>query len=143
RYGQIVELMERASHEKPPLARLADRFATPFLAFVLLAAAAAAWWWWPQGPGHALGVAVAVLIVTCPCALSLATPAATLAAAGALARRGILVRRLESLEAGAAVDTVVFDKTGTLTTDRMGVRRVHARAGIPPGEALALAAALA
>ncbi|MBC5783115.1 cadmium-translocating P-type ATPase [Ramlibacter sp. USB13] len=143
RYGQFVALMERASHEKPGLARLADRFATPFLLAVVAAAAGAAWWWWPQGPGHALGVAVAVLIVTCPCALSLATPAATLAAAGALARRGILVRRLEALETGAEVDTVVFDKTGTLTTDRMGVREVRTRDGVTRDEALALAAGLA
>ena len=143
RFGEIVALMERASVEKPGVARLADRLASPFLVAVLLAAGAAAWWWWPEGPGRALGVAVAVLIVTCPCALSLATPAATLAAAGALARRGILVRRLEALEAGAAVDTVVFDKTGTLTTDRTAVRGVRTRAGVSEAEALALAAALA
>ena len=61
---------------------------------------------------------MAVLIVTCPCALSLATPAATLAAAGGLARRGVLVRRLQALEACAGIDTVVFDKTGTLTRSR-------------------------
>jgi Cu2+-exporting ATPase len=143
RFGQIVALMERASVDKPAIARMADRFASPFLAGVLLAAAAAAWWWWPQGPGHALGVAVAVLIVTCPCALSLATPAATLAAAGALARRGILVRRLEAFEAAATVDMVVFDKTGTLTTDRMAVRELRTRAGIPAEQALAWAGALA
>jgi Cu2+-exporting ATPase len=143
RFGQIVALLERAAHEKPPLARLADRIATPFLAAVLVAAAAAAWWWWPQGPGHAIGIAVAVLIVTCPCALSLATPAATLAAAGALARRGILVRRLEGLEAGAAVDTIVFDKTGTLTSDRMALGAVRTRAGVTQEQALAWAAALA
>jgi Cu2+-exporting ATPase len=143
RYGQIVALMERASHEKPEIAKMADRIATPFLLAVLLAAGAAAWWWWPEGPGHAIGIAVAVLIVTCPCALSLATPAATLAAAGALARRGILVRRLEALEDGAAVDTVVFDKTGTLTTDRIGVRAMRTREGVTAAEALALAAALA
>jgi Cu2+-exporting ATPase len=133
RYGQIVALMERASHEKPAIAKLADRIATPFLLAVLAAAAAAAWWWWPQGPSHALGIAVAVLIVTCPCALSLATPAATLAAAGALARRGILVRRIEALEDGAGIDTVVFDKTGTLTTDRIGVRAVRTREDVPAG----------
>jgi Cu2+-exporting ATPase len=143
RYGQIVALMERASVEKPAIARLADRFASPFLAGVLVAAAAAAWWWWPQGPGHALGVAVAVLIVTCPCALSLATPAATLAAAGALARRGILVQRLEALEAGAGIDTVVFDKTGTLTADRLALHAVRTRAGVTEHDALALAGALA
>lgn len=143
RYGEIVALMERASVAKPAIARLADRMASPFLAAVLLAAAGAALWWWPEGPGRAIGIAVAVLIVTCPCALSLATPAATLAAAGALARRGILVRRLEALEAGAAIDTVVFDKTGTLTADRMTVRAVHARGGMTAQEALRLAAALA
>ncbi|MBL0426018.1 heavy metal translocating P-type ATPase [Ramlibacter alkalitolerans] len=143
RYGQIVALMERASVEKPAIARLADRFASPFLVAVLFGAAAAAWWWWPQGPGHALGVAVAVLIVTCPCALSLATPAATLAAAGALARRGILVQRLEALESGASIDTVVFDKTGTLTIDRMSLRAVRTRDGVTGQEALALAGALA
>lgn len=143
RFGQIVALMERASVEKPALARIADRLATPFLLAVMLAAAGAAWWWWPQGAGRALGVAVAVLIVTCPCALSLATPAATLAAAGALARRGILVRRIEALEAAAAIDTVVFDKTGTLTTDRMAVRAIHVRAGVAQEQALRDAAALA
>jgi Cu2+-exporting ATPase len=110
---------------------------------VVLADAAAAVWWWPADPAHALGVAVAVLIVTCPCALSLATPAATLAAAGALARRGVMVRRLQALESSAAIDTVVFDKTGTLTEDRMALVATRVRPGADPAEALALAAALA
>jgi Cu2+-exporting ATPase len=143
RYAGIVALMEQASMDKPRLARIADRIARPFLVGVILAAAAAAAWWWPTDPGYALGVAVAVLIVTCPCALSLATPAATLAAAGALARAGVLVRRLQALEACASVDTVVFDKTGTLTEDRMALVATHARPGTEPAEALALAAALA
>jgi Cu2+-exporting ATPase len=143
RYAQIVALMESASVDKPRLARLADRIASPFLAFVLLAAAGAALAWWPQGPSHALGIAIAVLIVTCPCALSLATPAASLAAAGALARRGVLVRRLEALETGAAIDTVLFDKTGTLTEDRITVTAVHTREGIDATLAQRLAAALA
>jgi P-type Cu2+ transporter len=143
RYAGIVGLMEQASMEKPRLARIADRIASPFLVAVVLAAAGAAAWWWPSDPAHALGVAVAVLIVTCPCALSLATPAATLAAAGTLARRGVLVRRLQALEACALVDTVVFDKTGTLTQDRMALVATQARAGVDPAEALALAAALA
>ena len=98
--------------------------------------------WWPAGPAHALSVAVAVLIVTCPCALSLATPAATLAAAGALARRGVLVRHLQTLEAAAAIDTVVFDKTGTLTLDRMDLVATHCRPGVSADQALAAAAAL-
>ena len=143
RYAQIVALMERASTDKPRLALLADRIAGPFLVGVVLAAAGAAWWWWSSGPSHALGIAIAVLVVTCPCALSLATPAATLAAAGALARRGVLVRRLGALEACAPVDTVVFDKTGTLTQASIGVTATRGRAGVQPDEALALAAALA
>lgn len=143
RYARIVALMEQASASKPRLAQLADRIAGHFLLGVLLASAGAAAWWWAAGPAHAVGVAVAVLIVTCPCALSLATPAATLAAAGALARRGVLVRDLAALEAAARVDTVVFDKTGTLTEDRMRVQAIRVRSGVAPQEAQQLAAALA
>jgi P-type Cu2+ transporter len=143
RYAGIVALMEQASMDKPRLAQIADRIASPFLLGVMLAAAGAAAWWWSTDPGHALGVAVAVLIVTCPCALSLATPAATLAAAGALARRGVLVRRLQALEACASVDTVMFDKTGTLTQDRMGLVATRVRIGADAADVLGLAAALA
>ncbi|WP_397408386.1 heavy metal translocating P-type ATPase [Polaromonas sp.] len=143
RYAGMVALMEQASVQKPRLARIADRIAGPFVLLVLLASAAAALWWWPTDPVHAISVAVAVLIVTCPCALSLATPAATLAAAGALARRGVLVRRLEALESCAMVDTVVFDKTGTLTEDRMAVTVGRTREGTTAAQALLLAAALA
>ena len=143
RFAQIVALMESASLQKPRLAQLADRIARPFLVAVLLAAAAAVAWWWPSDPGHALMVGVAVLIVTCPCALSLATPVAMLTAAGTLARHGVLVRNLQGLEALAGVDTVVFDKTGTLTRDGMALKAVHAAQGLTSKEALSLAAALA
>lgn len=143
RYAGIVALMQQASVQKPRLAQLADRIASPFTGLVLLASAAAAWWWWPSDPAHAISVAVAVLIVTCPCALSLATPAATLASAGALARRGILVRRLEALETGAEVDTVLFDKTGTLTAHGMALATTRTRQGVSAAQALAVAAALA
>jgi Cu2+-exporting ATPase len=143
RFAQIVALMESASTSKPQLAQLADRIARPFLIFVLLAAGGAGAWWWSHDPGHALMVAVAVLIVTCPCALSLATPAAMLASAGALARRGVLVRRLQALETLATVDTVVFDKTGTLTRDAFALGEVRTRDGISREDALAMAAALA
>ena len=143
RYAGIVALMEQAAVDKPRLARIADRIASPFLLAVLAAAAASAAWWWSAGPAQAIGIAVAVLIVTCPCALSLATPAATLAAAGALARQGILVRRLQGLETCAGIDTVVFDKTGTLTHDRMGIAATRTRPGVDPEEALVLASCLA
>ena len=135
--------MESASLSKPQLAVLADAAAKPFLIFVLLAALGAGAYWWGRDPGHALMVAVSVLIVTCPCALSLATPAAMLASAGALAKRGVLVRRLQALEALARIDTVVFDKTGTLTHDTFALDRVTTRAGLSEAEALQRAAALA
>ncbi len=143
RWAGIVALMEQASMDKPRLARIADRIASPFLLAVLLAAGLACAWWWPTDPVRALGIAVAVLIVTCPCALSLATPAATLAAAGALARNGVLVRRLQALETCASVDTVIFDKTGTLTEGRMAVVATRLRPGVDGAWALSLAAALA
>ena len=144
RFAQIVALMESAGLQKPRLAQLADRIAKPFLVAVLLAAFAAAAWWWPKDPGHALMVAVAVLIVTCPCALSLATPVAMLTAAGTLARQGVLVRNLQGLEALAQIDTVVFDKTGTLTRDAMALHTVRLAGGdLDRASALSLAAALA
>ena len=143
RFAGIVALMDEASTSKPQIARLADRLARPFLIAVLIAAGGAGLFWWSHDPGHAVMVAVAVLIVTCPCALSLATPAAMLAAAGTLARRGVLVRRLQALETLASVDTVVFDKTGTLTRDAFALARSTTRAGVPTADALAWAGALA
>jgi Cu2+-exporting ATPase len=143
RFAQIVALMESAAATKPQGAMLADRLAKPFLIGVLLAAAGAAAWWWDRDPGHALIVAVAVLIVTCPCALSLATPAAMLAAAGAMARTGVMVRRLQALEVLASVDTLVFDKTGTLTRDAMVLGLIQVRPDSTHADALAMAASLA
>jgi len=143
RFAQIVSLMEKASTEKPRLAILADRIAAPFLVAVLVAAAFAGWYWWQIDHTKALAVAVAVLIVTCPCALSLATPAAMLTSAGALARRGILVRRLQAFESLANINAVVFDKTGTLTHDRLVLSEVHTRAGERRDQALALAGEMA
>lgn len=143
RFAQIVALMEKASTEKPRLAILADRIAAPFLVMVLLAAGLAGWYWWQIDPARALAVAVAVLIVTCPCALSLATPTAMLASAGAMARRGVLVRRLQAFESLAHIDTVVFDKTGTLTHDKVVLTDIRVRHDMTPTQALSMGAALA
>ena len=142
-FSQIVSLMENASLQKPRLAQLADRVAKPFLLGVLVMAALAALYWWPTSPSHALMVAVAVLVVTCPCALSLATPAAMLAAAGNLARHGVLVRNLQALESLATIDTLIFDKTGTLTQDGQRVTRSWTAAAVDRAHALRVAAALA
>jgi len=143
RFAQIVALMEQASTEKPRLAILADRIATPFLGLVVLAAVFAFAYWWQIDHTKAFAVAVAVLIVTCPCALALATPAAMLASAGALAQRGILVRRLQAFETLAGVQAVIFDKTGTLTHDRLELHEVKVRQGVTAEEALAWARPLA
>jgi len=143
RYAQIVALMERVSVEKPRLALLADRIARPFLLAVLVAAAASAVFLWHTDHSRALMAAVAVLIVTCPCALSLATPAAMLTVSGALARSGVLVRKMQALEALTSIDTVVFDKTGTLTQDCMIVGQILTNTSLNESEALQLAATIA
>lgn len=126
KFAQIVDLMESAATQKPRLAQLADKVAAPFLVVVLFLAAGSAMYWWSESPGQALMVAASVLIVTCPCALSLATPVAMLTAAGTLARHGVLVRNLQGLEALASMDTLVFDKTGTLTRDGIQVSGMSA-----------------
>ena len=142
-FARIVALMESAATSKPLMAQRADQIAPWFLVAVLLAALASGAWHWGNGPEHALMVAVSILIVTCPCALSLATPAAMLAGAGALARGGVLVRNLQALETLAGIDTLVFDKTGTLTQGAMVLQSVQLRPGLLEPEVLAMAAALA
>jgi Cu2+-exporting ATPase len=139
----MVALMESASVSKPSVAVLADRVAKPFLWAVLLMATLAAVWGWQFGPAHALMVAVSVLIVTCPCALSLTTPAAMLSSAGALAKAGVMLRSLQALHVLAMVDTVIFDKTGTLTQEDFSLQRIATREGVVPAQALAWAAGLA
>ncbi|MEJ2602791.1 MAG: heavy metal translocating P-type ATPase, partial [Gammaproteobacteria bacterium] len=141
----IGRLLERAQAERPAIAVLADRVASWFVVGVLaIAAAVALAWWWIE-PDAAFPTALAVLVVTCPCALSLATPAALAAANTALADRGILVVRSRALEGLARFDRVVFDKTGTLTRGRPEVTRIHvlSDAGAADAEAcLAIAARL-
>jgi Cu2+-exporting ATPase len=142
-YGQIVNLINQAAIEKPRLSQLADRVARPFLFFVILSAAVAAALLWHIDPARALMTAAAVLIVTCPCALSLATPAAMLASASAFVKRGILIRRLQAIESIANIDTVIFDKTGTLTEDHIEVQSITHKQGLTESGVLALAAAVA
>lgn len=141
RYESIVRLMRSALTQRPAQLRLADRAAGPFLWGVLVLAAGAALAWSWIDPSRAVWVAVSVLIVTCPCALSLAAPSAWLAATGLLARRGVLLSRLDLLETLAQVDTVVMDKTGTLTEDRMRLGKTWPQA--PDAEALQMMQALA
>ncbi|MCX2864217.1 cation-translocating P-type ATPase [Paucibacter sp. PLA-PC-4] len=140
RFDAIVRLMRKALTQRPAELRLADRVAGPFLWTVLALAAGAALVWSQIDPQRAVWVAVSVLIVTCPCALSLAAPSAWLAAAAALARRGMLLARLDMLERLALVDTIVLDKTGTLTEEGMVLLQSWPA---EPGALIAEAAALA
>ncbi|MDZ7813598.1 MAG: cation-translocating P-type ATPase [Ideonella sp.] len=118
RFEAIVAMMRDALMQRPAMARWADAWAAPFLWVVLVLAAGAAAAWSVIDPSRAVWVAVSVLIVTCPCALSLAAPAAITAAAGNLARRGVMVQRLDGIEAMSRVQHLFLDKTGTLTEER-------------------------
>lgn len=121
RYQQIVALVQQALTEKPGLARSADRFASPFLWGVLALSVLGGLAWQWIDPSKSIWVAISVLVVTCPCALSLAAPSALLAAAGAMGKKGLLVRRLDAIESLAGVDQVFFDKTGTLTEGHLSL----------------------
>ncbi|NBS95004.1 MAG: cation-translocating P-type ATPase [Betaproteobacteria bacterium] len=146
RFGQIVDLVQRAAVEKPPAAVLADRYAQGFLVAILMAAALAGGIWWWIEPGRAIAVMVAVLIVTCPCAFSLAMPAVTLAATSRLAASGMLLRSPAVIEALAKVDLMAFDKTGTLSDGQMAIEAIElieARGEFSETDCLAIAAALA
>ncbi len=141
RVAAIQRLMERAAAEKPRLVEMADRVAGRFIVALLVLAVATALAWWWLDPSRALWIFVAVLVVSCPCALSLATPAALTVATGALAARGVLVTRGHAIEALARVDRFIFDKTGTLTVGRMELVETIVIRG-DSARALALAAAL-
>ncbi|HMC14149.1 MAG TPA: cation-translocating P-type ATPase [Albitalea sp.] len=119
RYEAIVALMRAARSQRPALLAAADRWAAPFLWAVLLLAAGAGAVWSVVDPSRAVWVVVSVLVVTCPCALSLAAPSALLAAAGAMGRHGLLLRRLDAIQGLATLQTLFVDKTGTLTEGQL------------------------
>jgi Cu2+-exporting ATPase len=118
RLEALAAMMRGALAQRPAAAALADRWAGPFLWAVLALAAGAAAAWSYVDPSKALWVAVSVLIVTCPCALSLAAPAVLVAAARAMARDGVRLQRLDAVERLARADRLFIDKTGTLTRGR-------------------------
>jgi Cu2+-exporting ATPase len=141
--ARLAALLERAQGERPRVQRLADRVASVFAPALLVAAGATALAWRLAGaPWIDTGLAAAaVLIVACPCALGLATPAALTAAIGRAASLGILVKSGEALERCARVDTAVLDKTGTLSEGRLAVEEVAAAPGVAEDAVLAAAAA--
>jgi P-type Cu2+ transporter len=138
----IGRLLDRAQSERPPIAAAADRVARWFIVGVLLAALGTWVAWNIIDPDRAFAVLLAVLVVTCPCALSIATPAAMTAATGFLARRGLLVVRSGAVEKLARVDRLVLDKTGTLTLGQLRILGVETRGEFDADAALGVAAAL-
>lgn len=142
RLSAIVSLMERAAAEKPRIVELADRIAGYFVGALLVVALVVAVGWYLVDPAKALWITVSVLVVTCPCALSLATPIALTVSAGALARDGLLVTRGHAIETLARASNFVFDKTGTLTTGHMHLVDVLPVGRLSRDECLVLAAAL-
>jgi len=142
RLSAIIQLMERAAAEKPKIVVLADRIASYFVGALLAVAILVAVGWYFVDPSKALWITVSVLVVTCPCALSLATPIALTVSAGAMAKDGLLVTRGHAIETLARATHFVFDKTGTLTTGHMHLVDVFPVAGASREKCLAMAAAL-
>ena len=117
----LISLMENAATEKPPIVLLADKHASRFLTIILIIAAFTAIGWFYIDSSRALWIAVSVIVVTCPCALSLATPGVMSAAIGLLAKNGVLIRNGKAIQAMAEATHFVFDKTGTLTVGKLRV----------------------
>jgi Cu2+-exporting ATPase len=142
RLASIVRLLDRAQSEKPRIGQLADRAAAWFVGLLLLITVAVGLAWYFIDPSKALWIVVSVLVVTCPCALGLATPAALTTATGRLTRLGLLTTRGHALETLARATDLVFDKTGTLTHGKLSLRRVVPLGGRSEEAVTALAAAL-
>ena len=146
RAARIAALVDRAMAERPPVVEFANRIAGWFLVAVIVVSVATGVAWWMIDPSRALPIVVAMLVVTCPCALGLATPLTMVASLGKAARAGMLVRSGAVLERLARPGTVVLDKTGTVTEGRMTVASVWSAgdAAIPMAgrDALRYAAAL-
>jgi Cu2+-exporting ATPase len=138
----LLGLVEQAMAAKPEISRVADRTAQWFVRRILVLAAGVGLYWAWADPERVLPTVIAVLVVSCPCALSLATPVALAAASGALARRGLLATRGHAIETLGRADLFVFDKTGTLTTGKLRVDAVEPLAPWSAAEVLAVAAAL-
>lgn len=138
----LVRLVDQAQAQRPRLAHVADRVAAWFIGALLAVAAVTFALWWPQDPQRAFEALLAVLVVSCPCALSLAVPAALAAAQDSLASLGVLVLRADALETLARVDVLLLDKTGTLTASNAQLQEVSIYSSHDRAEALQLASAL-
>ena len=142
--SQIIQLMEQAASTKAPISRLADKISAVFVPAVISIAVAALLWAAAGGMGvrFCLSIGIAVLVISCPCALGLATPVAITVATGKAAEKGILIKSAASLELMGRVNTVVLDKTGTVTEGKPRVTDVLCTANVTEEELLCAAASL-
>ena len=143
--SQIIRLMEQAASTKAPISRLADKISAVFVPAVISIAVAAALLWATvggMGVRFCLSIGIAVLVISCPCALGLATPVAITVATGKAAEKGILIKSAASLELMGRVNTVVLDKTGTVTEGKPQVTDVLCVPGVTEEELLCAAASL-
>jgi Cu+-exporting ATPase len=142
--ARVAALVSAAQASRAPVQKLVDRISAVFVPVVIVLALATLGGWLLAGAGFEVALlnAVAVLVIACPCALGLATPAAIMAGTGAAARAGILVRDAEAIERGQRITLVAFDKTGTLSEGRPRLAALHPAPGTTAEAALALAAAL-
>lgn len=138
----LVRLLERAQSERPRLGLAAERMASWFIVRILLLTGLVALVWYLIDPTRAFPAVLAVLVATCPCALSIATPVALAAASSRLAKLGVLVMRSDAIEGLAGVDTVMLDKTGTLTEGRPRLISTETTGDLAPAQARSIAAAL-
>ena len=140
--SRIGRLLEEAQSEKPAMTQLANHIASWFVGVVLIIAAVAAWYWWQAGTGSWLPITVSILVVTCPCALSLATPTAITASSVALMRRGIAIIHHDAVENLARATHFIFDKTGTLTFGKLQIVDVVCTSDMNKKECITIAAAI-
>lgn len=140
--AMLARLLAQQQSGRARLGKITDRIARHFVTVVILLAALTFAAWWVTDPARAFPAMLAVLVVSCPCALSLAAPAALAAATAAMARRGVLVLRAGAVESLARIDTILLDKTGTLTRGQPAITHSESLDGRPVEQHLAVAAAL-
>jgi Cu+-exporting ATPase len=142
--AHIIRLVEDAQAAKAPIQRLVDQVAAVFVPVVLGVALVTLLGWWAAGVGFELALirAVAVLVIACPCALGLATPAAIMAGTGVAAKYGILIKDAQALELAHRLDVLAFDKTGTLTVGQPRLVQLLPAPGVAEADALQAAASL-
>lgn len=140
--SQLSQLVDQAQSEKPKLVQIADRIASHFVLAVLIITTVVGFLWWQSGSENWIAITLSLLVVTCPCAFSLATPTAVTAAMGKFLSTGLLVTSSSALETLASTNHFIFDKTGTLTKGKMEIKEVSISGSLIQSEALTIAAAL-